>query len=92
MPDLVSAGANAAYPKMGSPASATPNAAVAPDSPLAYDGVTTGYILNNGAGSSGHTAQAKFTVAADTTAALTAIKNGTNGEPRNLVLRPWFRV
>lgn len=92
VPDLVSTGAKAAYAKMGSPASATPNAAVAPDSPLAYDGVTTGYILNNGAGSGSQTAQAKFTVAADSTAALTAIKNGTNGEPRNLVLRPWFRV
>lgn len=66
LPDLVSVAANAAYPKMGSPASATPNAAV-----LATFGTTA--VTATGAVN-----------------AFTSIL--TEGEPRNLVMRPWMRV
>ena len=82
LPDLTSAANKAAYTKLGSPASATPNAAVAPN--------FTG------------TPQTFTTQAAQATGTVNAFVSpnpytpagtiDTTGEPRNVVLRPWFRV
>ena len=82
LPDLVSVAGDAAYMKLGSPASATPNAAVAP----AFTG----------------TPQTFTTQAATATGTVNAFVSpnpytpagtiDTTGEPRNVVLRPWFRV
>lgn len=82
LPDLTSAANKAAYIKLGSPASATPNAAVAPN--------FTG------------TPQTFTTQAAQATGTVNAFVSpnpytpagtiDTTGEPRNVVLRPWFRT
>jgi hypothetical protein len=106
LPDLVSAGANAAYPKAGSP-DGGPNAAVAPT-------LTNGTIASAATGVTASTGSASATVnvlASSVTSVATGAHNhsvsitdpththtisggsvGTNGEPRNLVRRPWFRM
>lgn len=140
LPDLTSAGANAAYLKMGSPASATPNAAVAPTvTNPANTGSATAAIQSNTTGASVPTPTGSGTavISNDTDAGTTVLTAGavtvalrphthtdsghthsvgtmvdpghahtdaghthtiaaptvgTNGEPRNLLLRPFMRL
>lgn len=107
LPDLVSATANAAYPKAGSPNSG-PNAATGATisggtvasaatgitGSTAATGSTTS--VNNGTGTlvtlptSAHTHAVTITDPHHTHT-LSAITAGTDGEPRNLVRRPYFR-
>ena len=82
LPDLVSVASNAAYMKLGSPASAAPNAAVAPT----FTG--TPQTFTTQAATAAGTVNA-FVSPNPYTPAGTI---NTTGEPRNVVLRPWFRV
>lgn len=82
VPDLTSAANKAAYPKMGSPANATPNAAVAPN----FTGTPQTFTTQ--------AAQATGTVNAfvSPNPYTPAGTIDTAGEPRNLIMRPWLRV
>ena len=104
LPDLVSTAASATYLKAGSPVSG-PNAAVAPTlSGGAVGAAATGITASTGVASSGHNALNSSTTAladATHTHAVTIADpththtlSGTvsaDGEPRNLIARPWFR-
>lgn len=98
LPDLAG---TAAYLKAGSPPSG-PNAAVAPTASPSTTGSGTANIgVDNGGGTTFATGTAgSATAAAHThnhtdsghTHSIPAIIIGTNGEPRNLVRKPWFRI
>lgn len=105
LPDLVSAPGNAAYVKLGTPVSG-PNAAVEPTfTPGAIAAAATGVtattggasssqnITQTGIGSAPQTAHTHAVSISDPTHTHTigAGTIGTDGEPRNMVLRPWFR-
>lgn len=82
MPDLVSTTAKAAYAKLGSPVSGSPVAAVAPNFTGTAQTFTTQAAQATGAVNA-------FTAPNPYTPAGTI---DTTGEPRNIVLRPWFRT
>ena len=82
MPDLVSVAANAAYAKLGSPATGNPVAAVAPNFTGTAQTFTTSPAQATGTVNA-FTAPNPYTPAGTVDA---------TGEPRFIVLRPWFRT